>query len=535
MRLLHVQNVKLSSFETSQAPPYAILSHTWGAEEVSFQELTTATRPFPRRNGWTKILGACRKARRARFEWIWIDTCCIDKSSSAELSEAINSMFRWYERAKVCYAYLEDVAITQAVDSGQLEALLRPALWFTRGWTLQELIASPEVEFCNVDWKTFGTRSNLSRMIALITGIDQRLFLGEKDLSHFSIAQRMSWAAERQTSREEDVAYCLMGVFGVNMPLLYGEGPRAFIRLQEEIVRESEDQSIFVWEYVELRMMTNKGIFAEHPKAFRKSYNALSVPSDLEPFSITNRGLRMHAQIMTNYNDCQFVLVLSCHQVGNQHTQLDVVGIPLQQISQTQTKFYRDTSKAVQLIPPAILSASPSLTTKTIFVQKFGLASNLPPLTRSVFLGFYPSGMNLMEVVYYESEIPGKLDARKVHTFLVGKVILKMPRATAYVVFSFEYKVMSGGFKVLLLIDVQKGSQVGRCDSDDTGLQILERMVTDGYLGVPDYDDDTNVTVSEVISPTEHSYVLQFAPKIHTITAGTDSTRNKFDWSNHRW
>ena len=162
------------------------------------------------------------------------DLCCIDKTSSAELSEAINSMYRWYQESGVCYAYLADVPPNAFSKSR----------WFTRGWTLQELIAPSTVIFLDQKWQEIGTKSSLQRVISEITGIPTDILLGG-DLEDASIAQRMSWASKRETTRVEDAAYCLMGIFSIHMPMLYGEGERAFIRLQEEIMRVSDDHSLF--------------------------------------------------------------------------------------------------------------------------------------------------------------------------------------------------------------------------------------------------------------------------------------------------
>jgi hypothetical protein len=165
--------------------------------------------------------------------------CCIDKGSSAELSEAINSMFRWYERAVVCYVYLSDIHSTEASD-------INTAKWFRRGWTLQELLAPATVRFYTASWNFIGTKLDLISTITSVTGIDADTLRGA-DLDHISIAKKMSWAATRETTRVEDGAYCLLGIFDVNMPLLYGEAERAFQRLQEEILKVSNDQSLFAW------------------------------------------------------------------------------------------------------------------------------------------------------------------------------------------------------------------------------------------------------------------------------------------------
>src|SRR5436190_6493763 len=230
MRLLNVNTLSLEMFNGRHFPRYAILSHTWReGEEVTFEELGTESAKL--KLGYAKITQSCRIAAQREFRYIWIDTCCIDKRNSAELSEAINSMFEWYRRSVVCYAYLEDVDLDGSNFAN--------AKWFTRGWTLQELVAPHKVVFYSRYWTTLGDKRNLSSKISQITGIDKLILEHDKDLQDVSVARRMSWASRRSTTRIEDEAYCLLGIFNVNMPLLYGEGDRAFLRLQEEIVKSS--------------------------------------------------------------------------------------------------------------------------------------------------------------------------------------------------------------------------------------------------------------------------------------------------------
>lgn len=166
------------------------------------------------------------------------DRCCIDKQSSAELSEAINSMYHWYAESAVCYAYLQDV---QTLDD------VRASRWFRRGWTLQELIAPANVVFLNREWQDLGDKSELGPLIESITGIEAGFLHGDP-LAEASIATRMSWASRRETARQEDMAYCLLGIFDINMPLIYGEGPKSFQRLQEEIYKlNPEDHTLYAW------------------------------------------------------------------------------------------------------------------------------------------------------------------------------------------------------------------------------------------------------------------------------------------------
>ena len=204
---------------------------------------SSSPKDTPRSRASPKIRGCCELAEKHGYRWAWIDTCCIDKTSSAELSEAINSMFDWYRQAAVCYVYLHDVT---SHELGPTSEFYR-SRWFTRGWTLQELIAPTSLIFFTKQWSILGTRTDLADDVAKITGVDTDILLHHSELGTVSISQKMSWAAHRETTRLEDRAYSLLGIFGVNMPTIYGEGRAAFYRLQEEIMKVSSDQTIFAW------------------------------------------------------------------------------------------------------------------------------------------------------------------------------------------------------------------------------------------------------------------------------------------------
>jgi len=236
MRLLHSKKLELTEFFGNDIPPYAILSHTWDDEEVTFQDIQLPRRKT--RKGFAKILSCCKQAVQDGLDWVWVDTCCIDKSSSAELSEAINSMYAWYGDSTICYAYLADVSSGQSLSK---------ARWFTRGWCLQELIAPLQLEFYAKDWTELGTKSSLCSQVSDITGICSEILLGASSPRNCNVGERMSWASQRMTSRVEDMAYCLLGLFDVHMPLLYGEGKRAFLRLQEAILAQTEDHTMLLW------------------------------------------------------------------------------------------------------------------------------------------------------------------------------------------------------------------------------------------------------------------------------------------------
>ena len=258
MRLLHISTLKLHEFFDDQIPFYVILSHTWGNEEVTLQDLEKEE--SKNRAGYAKITGCCALALSSGWEWVWIDTCCIDKTSSADLSEAINSMYRWYRDSQVCYAYLTDCIVSPGISS-DVEFL--QSRWFTRGWTLQELLAPGTVIFYDRDWREIGTKSSLTAQISRITGIGPQFMT---DLKGANIAAKMSWASRRQTSRVEDMAYSLLGIFDLTMPLLYGEGNNAFKRLQFELIASmSYDESIYAWTQDGLDL---HGVLAQSPVAF---------------------------------------------------------------------------------------------------------------------------------------------------------------------------------------------------------------------------------------------------------------------------
>lgn len=310
MWLIDVETRRLAEFIGLDVPPYAILSHTWvSGQEVTFQELRSPASPDPTassKSGWEKIDRTCRQAARDGLKYAWVDTCCIDKSSSAELSEAINSMFRWYKRAAVCYVFLSDLAhFSWSEDAGELQASIEHCRWFSRSWTLQELIAPLHIKFYDGNWDFCFTKELASEALARITGIDVDILNHNTDLSAVSVAQKMSWAARRQSTRIEDLAYSLLGIFGINMPLLYGEEERAFLRLQAEIISSYPDPTILAWM---LRPKASEkglahleesysGVMASSPMLFQDCAEVKSLSNQLLfDFSMSNRGIQLRAQ-----------------------------------------------------------------------------------------------------------------------------------------------------------------------------------------------------------------------------------------------
>ncbi|KAL4896945.1 heterokaryon incompatibility protein-domain-containing protein [Aspergillus ambiguus] len=259
MRLINATSLTIETFFNKAVQQYAMLSHTWGDDEVTLQDMEAGGGRAQARKAYVKIRRICEQALRDHLNYVWIDTCCIDKTSSPELSEAINSMFTWYHRAWICYAFLVDVlSDTDPHDSGrELDSAL---------------LVLCRLVFNASDWSPIAPRRELILIIATATGIDEDTMRqmdlnGLQLLSCTSIAERMSWAATRRTTQVEDIAYCLLGIFGVNMPLLYGEGERAFLRLQEEIIKRSADELIFAWNCDATRPWVF-GILAVSPACF---------------------------------------------------------------------------------------------------------------------------------------------------------------------------------------------------------------------------------------------------------------------------
>lgn len=253
-----------------------------------------------------KIKGFCKVAREAGFRLAWNDACCIDKTSSAELSEAINSMYEWYRLSDMCYVYLADVSdddVPQVFGSEFQESR-----WHRRGWTLQELIAPERIVFLTKTWNFLGTKMGLANTLEGITGVDFNILVGKITLDSVSIARRMSWAAERETTRVEDRAYSLLGIFGLHMSPIYGEGENAFLRLQEEIIRTIPDQSIFTWGWKGILRLSDEGEWSVEKRGWFRNEQGrgllTSSPtsffhcSDIEP--ITSSSLAQILRIQEN-------------------------------------------------------------------------------------------------------------------------------------------------------------------------------------------------------------------------------------------
>jgi hypothetical protein len=321
MRLINCASLELEEFFGTRIPPYVILSHTWDEHEISHHEYYPLEE-LPLKKGSEKILKACELVRRHGQHYLWIDTCCIDKTSSAELTEAINSMYKWYAMAQRCYIYLSDYDSNDVSDFSH-------SRWFTRGWTLQELIAPVYAYFFDRNWRYIGTKHQLCKHIMAITGVSKAVLTNADNCDKTSVAQKMSWAAKRSTTREEDQAYSLFGLFNVNLPLIYGEGGKAFIRLQEAIIRETNDLSLFAWQS-DTRNDTEheRGILARSPSEFAHAGNITSSQYPNPEFALTNIGLKI--EILARSGPGQFwFLPLNCFRSISPNVELGILIVAL--------------------------------------------------------------------------------------------------------------------------------------------------------------------------------------------------------------
>jgi succinate dehydrogenase flavin-adding protein (antitoxin of CptAB toxin-antitoxin module) len=407
-----------------KVPEYAILSHTWDKQEMTLQDMHHSEQE--KFTCFEKVDRCCKLVAKEGFEYVWIDTCCIDKTSSSELSEAINSMYRWYKEAQVCITYLSDVPSEE--DPSSPFSSFRNCKWFTRGWTLQELIAPPVVEFygknAKGDWTEIGTKLSLQKIISEVTWIPIKV-LQTGEVRDISLAKRMTWASKRETTREEDRAYSLMGLFDVNMPMLYGEGNRAFARLQEEIMKISNDHSLFAWNAAkeEVRHWSDQGLLADSPSDFVQSHRIERFrPLHGGGYQMTNLGLCMQLPLVEV--DGAQCAVLNCFEESRSNY---LLGIGLQRVSEGDERYARfDTNQMAEVAKE--VAAKTEIQTIYIRRNSGGRFTEWSGgnIMSNISLSISPSDKSGYEVssTYPAREDDGSIPARgrKSHTILGGCV-----------------------------------------------------------------------------------------------------------------
>ncbi|KAF8845519.1 HET-domain-containing protein [Paxillus ammoniavirescens] len=346
MRLLNVHTLELENFP-GVPPPYATISHRWGEakDEVSFQDILQHQTPQSVKNkpGFAKILGCSEQTKKHGLNYIWIDTCCIDKTDNTELQEAINSMWDWYQDCDRCFVYMNDVRSGQNPDADDSD--FSRSQWFRRGWTLQELLAPAKITFFAEDWSRIGKKAHrrIMKRIGLITGIPEGV-LSDGDTTSFSIARKMSWASQRTTTKKEDRAYSLMGVFEITMPIIYGGGENMFVKFQREIMKRSVDQSIFAWAVESASPTATTGLLTSSPAYFNEvdkipynvfvdKFSDLIKPDPTPPqthYSHTNLGIHITLPMKrVKGKDSLYLAMLRCTLPDNPDRPLCIYLQPL--------------------------------------------------------------------------------------------------------------------------------------------------------------------------------------------------------------
>jgi tetratricopeptide (TPR) repeat protein len=323
-------------------------------------------------------------------------------------------MYAWYYNSTICYAYLVDVP--PGDDPFSEQSAFKASRWFTRGWTLQELIAPRKVVFFNGNWKVLGAKHSTKSMNYLgeeqkvlrkwgellekTTGVPEACLVQHKRPSLYSVAQRMCWASKRQCTRVEDIAYCLMGIFDISMPLLYGEGAKAFVRLQEEIMKEIDDHSLYAWTVPEgsCQSWMVSSIFARSPADFARSHNIIPVHEELGDLSVvTRKGLQMSlclrpvnfleaSHLHRKHRTCEtFHAVLNCAEEGDKTRRIALqiirdVSVGSDRLSRS---FYR-CAKAEHLVAADDDKLRDPAAFQTIYIRK-----NVPQEIAQVFSSEY--------------------------------------------------------------------------------------------------------------------------------------------------
>ncbi|KAI8958090.1 HET-domain-containing protein [Daldinia sp. FL1419] len=527
--------LKLVEKKANEIPKYAILSHTWEEDEITFDDIQDGNATYASvktaaaRASLDKLFGACAQAATDDYEYIWIDSCCIDKRSSSELSEAINSMFVWYRDADVCYAFL--LNSPNELVTKEAKEQFTANKWFTRGWTLQELLAPKELIFFSDDWTPVGEKKFLCLLLARITTIDHKILLGDEPLESASIARRMSWAAQRVTTRPEDMAYCLMGIFSVNMPMLYGEGgEKAFLRLQEEIMKQSDDQSLFAWVNPNSEPDAMEGLLAPEPSYFLSSNEIIPYQDwePREPYTITNRGLKIDLNL-TALGDDKYVAALDC-PVPPDYQDSTFLAIYLQKLSEHGDQYAR-----IRIEKFASVRTRGPL--QTVYVRQ----KPEPPSFEGVFLHHYlqlregppPTTYRLVCLLSPRTKqnvpgaLPARTSAREWVTYrwpLVYILHRKPGQLSASLIFE-----RTDGERLAILIGTLSGFNIafGACELDADidlnavrfgGLEVPFRPTTAGRFELGSHS--VRISATPVLQSTDKYYMVDIGIEAVNWTLG---------------
>lgn len=467
MRLINAKTLQIEEFSVeNQIPAYIALSHTWTEDEVTLKDMTSDERLA--KPAWHKITGICRKAIDLNIRYAWIDTCCIDKSSSAELSEAINSMFKWYANASRCITYLADVPACDHADHAlqTFVTKLKETRWISRGWTLQELIAPKAVDFYDSSWQYRTCKDDITKVISDATGVPEDVLLNADLLSSYPVCTRLSWASRRYTTREEDEAYCLLGILGVNMPLIYGEGRRAFRRLQNAVVADRHDLTIFCHS---TSQPSTHELFAYSPMCFRFSANIRPFPDAYVGYAGANKGVKISAGLPIRFGRVQCPAgeyETYCLMLGFQQDTGKQVGICMSMTAPGQ--FCRDASGQLVGIHAEFMS------TIHYAPMTFYITSTVDPGVRGL------TDAHLDRAIDLSANPPIELDRvvpiPEINFDMKRRVFFRLPRSFKrhLMVFAAQCRVVTGNCTTLLTVLIDYGE--GRCRAVEASKQPRARI-----------------------------------------------------------
>lgn len=591
MRLINTRDLRITEFFDDK-PRYAILSHTWGAEELTFQQwagwtaksrslapeslepamgkaqkANSSTQSQPRsavrprsfsfdsglryghdgclccqnkthvsekaraeaadvesdqkmrsREGCSKILEAAKLAVASSLDWLWVDTVCIDKTSSVELNEAINSMYIWYRDSAVCYAFLNDVSDMNQTDQ-EFERQFLASRWFTRGWTLQELIAPKQLDFYSKTWTQLGNKSEgrLSDLVSERAGINRSYLCGEKDLSEASIAHKMSWLSKRITSRIEDMAYCMLGIFDISMPLLYGEGKSAFVRLQEELLRSYYDHTIFCWSWNKDVPANWVSLLAPAPSNFLNSggYVRRALQSESAPYQMTNLGLSIQLGLLSGCTGSFFILDA---EMGDEEDSEAPACVPVRLEDEAKYLFSRQASPNHPICVP--LNVRGSLPRKSCFVQTRSLTRSLPstfiPVAAPAPYLFFREEVE-MRVLYPTNRLPS-LPTNTISTY--PRILFDRPTGVLHAGVVPHLARSDPQYAVIVRVDLaalgetgvyyvfmafyRQGSSNGKARPAEWSLHVVSDTKLGGTYGRPTSDDRLKILYKSLCEEASH-------------------------------
>lgn len=273
MRLINTYTLQPCEFTVS-LPPYATFSHVIDEIGAPFEDFAHIKRELCC-DIFKILVRACVQARDAGFAWLWNYAACVDRNSCAAQSEAINSLAQIYRNCGRSIIYLGDLN-SKLVEDEEVVERIAECRWMRNIWAIPQIIFSGAAYFYSSDWSLIGTKASLISHLSSIMGIDEPVLEDSNLLEEYSLARRMSWASEMTASRVEDFAYALVGLFDVSMSILYGDGQKAFLKLQEEIMRDTDDFSLMAWDKIDAQAYN--GLFAHSPACFRRFRNGPTTP-----------------------------------------------------------------------------------------------------------------------------------------------------------------------------------------------------------------------------------------------------------------